>query len=107
MHESEPGPVADEPTRSRSRKPGIVDVARAAGVSNMTVSRVVNGLPGVGEQTRARIVALMTEMGYEPNSLGRALKSGRSTSIGVVCIATWLHGPTAALFEVEQAARAY
>jgi DNA-binding LacI/PurR family transcriptional regulator len=88
-----------------SRKPGIVDVARIAGVSNMTVSRVINDLPGVGDDTRLRVRAVMAELGFEPNWLGRALKTGRSKSIGVVCIGTPLFGPTATLFGVEQAAR--
>jgi DNA-binding LacI/PurR family transcriptional regulator len=88
------------------RKPGIVDVARIAGVSNMTVSRVINDLPGVSDDTRMRVRAVMSELGFEPNWLGQALKTGKSRVIGVVCIATELYGPTATLFGVEQAARA-
>lgn len=91
--------------RSR-REPGIAEVAKVAGVSYMTVSRVVNGREGVGQATRERILELIDEIGYRPNVAARALRTGRSRSIGIVCFATPLHGPASYLFSVEQAARA-
>lgn len=60
------------------------DVARAAGVSGQTVSRVVNGRGYVGAATRARVESMMQELGYRPNSAARALRSGRFRAIGVV-----------------------
>ena len=92
----------------RSRRPavGIVEVARAAGVSNMTVSRVINDRPGVGQATRDRVRAILKELNFQPNTSARALKTGRSSAMGIVCLATTLYGPAVTLFGVEQAARA-
>ena len=45
----------------------MADVARAAGVSQQTVSRVANGLPNVNEQTRQRVQAAMQELGFRPS----------------------------------------
>ncbi len=85
---------------------GIAEVARVAGVSNMTVSRVINDRPGVGAQTRDRVRAVMKELNFQPNTSARALKTGRPSAVGIVCPATTLYGPAATLFGVEQAARA-
>ena len=49
----------------------MADVARAAGVSQQTVSRVANGLPNVNEQTRQRVQAAMQELGFRPSYAGR------------------------------------
>ncbi|WP_096715274.1 LacI family DNA-binding transcriptional regulator [Microbacterium sp. SZ1] len=60
------------------------DVAREAGVSGQTVSRVVNARGYVGAATRERVEAAMQRLGYRPNSAARALRSGRFRAIGVV-----------------------
>lgn len=62
----------------------IKDIAKAAGVSLATVSRVVNNGPKVGPATRARVKAIMVEMGYRPNANARALVTQKSASLGVV-----------------------
>jgi DNA-binding LacI/PurR family transcriptional regulator len=62
----------------------MADVARLAGVSSQTVSRVSNGSPGVIEDTRARVLAAMRELGYRPNSAARALKHGEFRTHGVI-----------------------
>lgn len=62
----------------------ISDVARRAGVSSMTVSRVVNGRPNVAEETRARVLAAIHELGYVPSAQARGLAVGRSNVIGIV-----------------------
>ncbi|MFM9373153.1 LacI family DNA-binding transcriptional regulator [Streptomyces sp. Da 82-17] len=62
----------------------MADVARVAGVSAQTVSRVANGFPGVHEQTRRQVLAAMKELGYRPNSAARALKRGEFRTIGVI-----------------------
>ncbi|WP_188189781.1 LacI family DNA-binding transcriptional regulator [Nonomuraea sp. SYSU D8015] len=67
-----------------NRAPGMVDVAREAGVSHVTVSRVLNGHPSVRPETRARVEAAIEKLGYRRNSVARALKSRRSSTIGVV-----------------------
>jgi LacI family transcriptional regulator len=61
----------------------IRDVARRAGVSAMTVSRVLNGQPRVAEATRRRVEAAVAELGYVPNSLARGL-GGRTRTVGVI-----------------------
>src|SRR5206468_13000316 len=61
------------------------DVARAAGVSLKTVSRVVNDEPGVGIDTAARVRKAIDTLGYRPNDMGRTLpRRQRSSSIGLV-----------------------
>ncbi|MCX3064044.1 LacI family DNA-binding transcriptional regulator [Streptomyces beihaiensis] len=62
----------------------MADVAKAAGVSSQTVSRVSNGFPGVNEETRGRVLDAMKELGYRPNSAARALKRGDFRTIGVI-----------------------
>ena len=61
----------------------MADVARAAGVSQQTVSRVANGLPNVNEQTRQRVQATMQELGFRPSYAGRSLRDGRYHSVGL------------------------
>jgi len=81
------------------------DVARRAGVSAMTVSRVLNERPGVGDDTRARVLAVAAALGYRPNKLAQALVTGRSQVLAVVSFDTAHYGPAATVFGVEQAAR--
>ncbi len=56
----------------------IVDVARAAGVSTATVSRVLNNHPRVGSQLRARVLQAVKEMGYRPSRVARTLRTRRN-----------------------------
>jgi LacI family transcriptional regulator len=60
------------------------DVAALAGVSEMTVSRVINGARNVAPDTRERVQSAMSELGYIPNALARGLTRNRSHAIGVV-----------------------
>lgn len=60
------------------------DVARAAGVSQATVSRVLHGSPRVTEETRDRVLRAMSATGYRPNLLARAMRTRRTETIGVV-----------------------
>ncbi|MFE7709186.1 LacI family DNA-binding transcriptional regulator [Streptomyces sp. NPDC057486] len=62
----------------------MADVARRAGVSSQTVSRVSNGHPGVVDTTRRQVLAAMKELGYRPNSAARALKRGEFRTIGII-----------------------
>lgn len=87
------------------RAPTLTDVAKLAGVSTMTVSRVINGHPKVAADTRERVLAAMTSLDYRPNMMARGLASGRSRSIGVLTVDTTLYGPRAALRGIEVAAR--
>jgi LacI family transcriptional regulator/LacI family repressor for deo operon, udp, cdd, tsx, nupC, and nupG len=71
-------------TRGPRRPPTIRDVARHAGVSVATVSRVLNEIPVVRSEVRERVRAAITELGYRPSSTARNLSLGRSQAIGVV-----------------------
>ncbi len=62
----------------------IADVARAADVSIMTVSRAINDKPGVGPELRQRIVALAEEMGYRPNHIARGLATRQTSTVGLM-----------------------
>jgi DNA-binding LacI/PurR family transcriptional regulator len=62
----------------------VVDVAKRAGVSTQTVSRVANSSPDVSRATRQRVEDAMSDLGYRPNSAARALKRGTFRTIGVV-----------------------
>ncbi len=84
----------------------MADVARAAGVSHQTVSRVINGSVSVREETRERVLRAMRELDYRPNSIARALVTGRSRTLGVVSFDTTLYGPASTLFGIERAAHA-
>ncbi len=59
-------------------------VAREAGVSAQTVSRVLNNRPDVSASTRARIKEIMRQMGYEPNAMARSLASRRTRTLGLI-----------------------
>lgn len=61
----------------------MADVARLAGVSPMTVSHVVNGHRYVRDETKARVLAAMAELDYQPNLAARALRRGRVGAIGL------------------------
>jgi LacI family transcriptional regulator len=67
-----------------TKRPTIKDVARQAGVSFKTVSRVINGQRGVSEEVEARVRAAIVGLGYVVNYSARSLAQGDSTVIGVV-----------------------
>ena len=82
----------------------MADVAKLAGVSHQTVSRVLNRSEHVREETRERVLAAMRMLDYRPNSVARALVTGRSRTLGVVSFDTTLYGPASTLFAIQRAA---
>lgn len=62
----------------------IYDVAREAGVSMATVSRVVNGNPNVKPMTRKKVLVAIERLGYRPNAVARGLASKKTTTVGVI-----------------------
>jgi DNA-binding LacI/PurR family transcriptional regulator len=90
---------------ARGRRPGGTDVARLAGVSQKTVSRVFNNEPKVTAETRERVLAAAQRLGYRPNGAARALLTGRTHRIGVVSLGTAHFGPSSLLVALEREAR--
>src|SRR5215813_3589866 len=76
--------------RETEREAGSVvtlyDVASRAGVSTATVSRVVHGLDRVRDSTRARVLEVIAELGYVPDSAAQSLSRRRKDVIGLVCV---------------------
>jgi DNA-binding LacI/PurR family transcriptional regulator len=90
----------------RSRPPSIHDVARLAGVSNQTISRVLNGHPNVRGSTRDRVLAAMGELRYRPNRAARMLGARRTQIIGVLAEAGRSRsGQAGSVRAIEEAAR--
>ncbi|HET8759266.1 MAG TPA: LacI family DNA-binding transcriptional regulator [Solirubrobacteraceae bacterium] len=88
----------------RPRAVVMADVAKLAGVSLQTVSRVINDSPHVRDATRQRVQDAMRKLEYRPNPVARALVTGRSRTLGVVSFDTTLYGPASTLFGIERAA---
>ena len=65
-------------------KPGIKDVAKVAGVSPTTVSRVLNNRGYISEETRKKVYDAMEEINYYPNEIARALLNNRTYFVGVI-----------------------
>ncbi len=88
------------------RPPVMADVAREAGVSHQTVSRVLNEHPNVRGETRTRVLEAIDKLGYRRNLVARALVTRHSRTLGVVSFDTTLYGPASTVYGIEQAARA-
>nr|WP_169808021.1 LacI family DNA-binding transcriptional regulator [Streptomyces antibioticus] len=84
----------------------MADVARLAGVSSQTVSRVSNGYAGVNEETRRQVLDAMSELGYRPNSAARALKRGEFRTLGVITFSLATTGNVRTLEAIATAAAA-
>ncbi|GAA4089131.1 LacI family DNA-binding transcriptional regulator [Nonomuraea soli] len=87
------------------KTPVMADVAKEAGVSHQTVSRVLNGHPNVRGETRTRVMAAIDKLGYRRNLTARALATRRSRTLGVVSFDTTLYGPASTVYGISQAAR--
>lgn len=68
----------------KNRPCTVGDVAAAVGVSLMTVSRAMNGRPGVGAELRARVLRTADRLGYRPSRVARGLASRRTSTLGIV-----------------------
>jgi DNA-binding LacI/PurR family transcriptional regulator len=87
------------------RKPVMADVARLAGVSHQTVSRVVNGQSNLRPETRERVERAIRQLDYRPNTAARALVTRRSATIGVIGMAGGYWGPTTVHRAIQAAGR--
>lgn len=93
-------------TQQPSRNVGIREVARLAGVSRQTVSRVINGHPSLRPETRDRVLMTIEQLGYRPNRLAQALGRGSSGTLGVLLSQRVSYSAAGeALLGIEAAAR--
>ncbi|MEO5663088.1 MAG: LacI family DNA-binding transcriptional regulator [Nocardioides sp.] len=83
----------------------MADVARLAGVSHQTVSRVINGRDNLRPATREKVEEAILQLGYRPNSAARALVTKRSATIGVIGSKSGFWGPSTVHRTIQAAGR--
>ena len=98
------GPMVFPPPVDRPAT--IADVARVAGVSVPTVSRVLTGAARVSQERRRRVETAIAELGYRPSAAAQVLASRRSNTIAIVAANTSRYGYAEAIRGVEESARA-
>jgi LacI family transcriptional regulator len=97
------GPAGE--TGRGSGRPTMKDVASRAGVALKTVSRVVNGEPGVTPETASRVLEAIEELGFRRNESARLLRTGRTATLGFIAD-TWTDPDHTAVYQgVETIAR--
>lgn len=96
------GAASDKPARAAN----IFDVARLAGVSHQTVSRVINNVPNVRPATRIRVEQAIAQLRYSPSPAARALVTKRTRTIGLITPGAYEYGPTSTAVNFNVAARA-
>lgn len=80
----------------------IKQIAREAGVSTQTVSRVLNDRPDVAPETRQRIKDLIKQLGYEPSHIARSLTRGNSRTIGFIGYGLKFYAPSRTFLGIEK-----
>lgn len=98
--------TATSPLPGSGRAPVMADVARLAGVSHQTVSRVVNGQGNLRPETRERVEQAIRQLGYRPNTAARSLVTRRSGTIGVIGSKSGFWGPSTVHRTIQAAGRA-
>jgi LacI family transcriptional regulator len=88
----------------KNQKVTIAQVAKEAGVSLQTVSRVINNRREITPETRERVQEVIRRLGYQPNAIARSLSQRRSQTLGIVTSGLEYYGPSHVLVGVEQAA---
>lgn len=88
----------------KEQRVNIKQIAREAGVSAQTVSRVINDRPDVAPDTRKRIKEIIERLDYQPNHIARSLLKGRSCSIGVITFGLKFFGPSRTFVGIESQA---
>lgn len=87
------------------RAANMYDVARLAGVSHQTVSRVINENASVSDSTREKVQAAMAQLNYRPNRAARSLATSRTKLLGVLASDTGQFGPASLMHAIEHSAR--
>ncbi len=88
----------------KNRQVTISQVAKEAGVSSQTVSRVINNRQEITPETRLHVQEVIKRLGYQPNAIARSLSLRRSHTLGVVTSGLEYYGPSHILVGVEQGA---
>ncbi len=91
--------------KSSQKTVTLHDVAKYAGVSYQTVSRVINNHSSVAEETRKRVLKSIQELNYRPNRAARSLVTNRSDTIAIISFGTAFYGPGQMLQNIMQHAR--
>ncbi|MFF1876259.1 LacI family DNA-binding transcriptional regulator [Leifsonia sp. NPDC058230] len=91
--------------QSTTRGARMIDVARLAGVSQQTVSRVVNDSPNVAPDIRERVELAIRQLRYRRNPAARALANGQTMNLGIVSFGLAQYGPSVALSGIADEAR--
>ena len=86
------------------KKTTINEVAKAAGVSRQTVSRVLNNRPDVSHETRERIIKIIEQLDYHPSAIARSLITNKSYTLGVVTAGLNFAGPSRTLSGITREA---
>lgn len=98
--------MSERPPMRSTGRVGVRDVARVAGVSTQTVSRVINDHPGIRAETRERVLDAVRTLEYRVNNAARALGTSRTRTIGILVSDTGMYGPAVGILALEAAARA-
>lgn len=72
--------------KQKQSNPTMIDVATLAGVSRTTVSFVIKGNPGIPDETKERVMAAISELGYKPNLAAQSSRTQRSGFIGFLAM---------------------
>jgi DNA-binding LacI/PurR family transcriptional regulator len=89
----------------KARRITMIDVAKLAGVSHQTVSRVINEDSRVAPETRERVLEVIKRLNYRPSRLARSLASHQSRTLAVISYGLSYYGPTQMMINIEKAAR--
>lgn len=92
-------------TLKRQRRHTLHDVAREAGVSYQTVSRVINHHPNVSPETRERVQKAIDALGYRPNKVAKSLVAKQSNTLGLLTFGMNQYGPAQMVLNIERAAK--
>lgn len=92
---------------AKGKRPSMFEVAKLAGVSHQTVSRVINHSPDVSAQTRHKVEEAIRVLGYRPSNSARALASSRSRTIGLIAGGFRFFGPISTISSIESIARSH
>jgi DNA-binding LacI/PurR family transcriptional regulator len=89
----------------KSKRITMIDVAKLAGVSHQTVSRVINEDSRVSHETRERVLEVIKRLNYRPSRLARGLAAYQSRTLAVISYGLSYYGPTQMMINIERAAR--